>query len=85
MRKNKISSLLFICAIILFVGAIGAGIFLGNRFGIFIMPDLESGMELIPQTRFNWSMALTFWGSGTFLSLVLLFMSELLNILDRNH
>ncbi|NLB20193.1 MAG: hypothetical protein GX829_05040 [Clostridium sp.] len=85
MRKNKISNLLFVCAIVLFVGAIGAGIFLGNRFGVFFMPEMSSGMDFIGETRFNWSVAFPIWGSGIFLSLVLLFMSELLNILDRTH
>ena len=85
MRKNKISNLLFLCAIILFIGAIGAGLFLGTRFGVFVMPDMNSGMDFTGETRFNWSVAFPIWGSGVFLSLVLLFMSELLNILDRTH
>lgn len=85
MKKNKISTILFIFAIVMSIVVIATGIFLGTKYALIGYTDFDAETGMTIERKFNWLVALITWLVGAFFSLILLFTSELLNILDQKN
>ena len=71
---NKIAKAIKVLAIIIFVAGIISGIFMGGQMGYLF---------LYSESEFSWTVALTWWAVGSISAILLLGLSEIIDLLEK--